>query len=605
MKPAAFYFILKMVITAFLAISTIAVADESGRFPGFSTHRYGDEQVVTFNYFPDIRVHINIAAAADFDPQKPVGLALFALPNGNSIEQTIGKIVQPEDNWHFGIQHIGAQTRFLRQQIDDYNLVTVYLEANQRSWPMWKSQHSNYAEIVKSLVEHLSSYFRDCDPFVILTGHSGGGRFIFSVLDAYPEIPNFVRRICFLDSNYGYEDIYGDQIIRWLNASDKNCLSVLAYNDSIALYNGKPFVSATGGTWYRSKMMQQYLSNTFEFSTTEDDDFIRHKALDGRIQILLKKNPGREIFHTVQVEKNGFIHTMLSGTATENAGYVYYGDRVYDDWIQPDALEYPNFQVPLRSPSAPGGSQFMDSLKQMSRDEKQAAILNELRKGNLPYFLRKLKTLELTTADGDGKMHRVKYRVMPDYLAVGSDSDYCRIPVTPAVAQQVANQFGATLPTRKLVDHIYREAEIKIAPVTYTPVERQNETIEKFVLHNSAIEQQRVEAGGVPGQLIAGHKKDVVLSNKIVDPARPNHVVIYGWHKLDGIRIQPLTNIHIDWYVDYSHGARLIDSEIFIDEERTTVQAVLRDPVLYKLLSDEDAPMLQPSYLPDDGIPSK
>ncbi|MCB0262166.1 MAG: hypothetical protein KDH98_03340, partial [Calditrichaeota bacterium] len=115
MKPAAFYFILKMMIPVILAISTIAVADESRQFPGFSTHPYGDEQVVSFNYFPEIQIHINVAATTDFDPQKPVGLALFALPNGNSIEQTVGKIVQPEDDWHFGIQHIGAQTRFLRQ----------------------------------------------------------------------------------------------------------------------------------------------------------------------------------------------------------------------------------------------------------------------------------------------------------------------------------------------------------------------------------------------------------------------------------------------------------------------------------------------------------
>ena len=49
MKPAAFYFILKMMIPVILAISTIAVADESRHFPGFSTHPYGDEQVVSLH----------------------------------------------------------------------------------------------------------------------------------------------------------------------------------------------------------------------------------------------------------------------------------------------------------------------------------------------------------------------------------------------------------------------------------------------------------------------------------------------------------------------------------------------------------------------------
>ena len=46
---------------------------------------------------------------------KPVLLVFYALPNGNTIEQTIGKAIGPGDDWHFDIQHIGAQTRFLRE----------------------------------------------------------------------------------------------------------------------------------------------------------------------------------------------------------------------------------------------------------------------------------------------------------------------------------------------------------------------------------------------------------------------------------------------------------------------------------------------------------
>ncbi len=600
MKMTYLTYLLSM--SMFVFIATICVAEE---LPGFKTSPYYDEQVTTFNYIPDIRVHINAPSADSFDPDKPVALALFALPNGNTIEHTVGKVLKADDDWHYDIQHIGAQTRFLRQKTDDYNLVTVYLEARQKSWPTWKSQTPGYDEIIKTLVEYIKSYFRDYDPFVILTGHSGGGRFIFSFMDAFEQIPDYVDRICFLDSNYGYEHSYGDQMMQWLNASTDHYLSVLAYNDSVALYNGQPIVSPTGGTWYRSRMMQKYFENYYAFTSTEDSEFIRHEALDGRIKILLKKNPEQKILHTVQVERNGFIHTMLTGTVMESDGYEYYGERIYSDLVQADELIKSNFQIPLRSPDAMNGTQFMQSVINMSFSDRENAILQELLTGNIPYFIRELKTYETSSQDANGNAHTVIYRVMPDYLAIGADSNYCRIPMGPITAQKAADFFGACMPTRKLVDDIYQNAEIKLAPVTYAPVGNNNETVQKFVEHNTAIEGQLVSAGALPGQLIGGTKKDVVLSNKIIDPARPNHVVIYGWHQLNGDPIQPLTNIHVDWYVDYSHGIRLLDSEISVDGSLQTIQNILKDAVLYKILSDESGVMSQPTYIVDSELPAR
>ena len=102
-------------LTVYRASFSSSSTEKSTRLPGFSTSLYFDEQVVTFKFYPDIRIHINAAAVDSFDVSKPVGLALYALPNGNTIEQTVGKILEPGDDWHYDIQHIGAQTRFLRQ----------------------------------------------------------------------------------------------------------------------------------------------------------------------------------------------------------------------------------------------------------------------------------------------------------------------------------------------------------------------------------------------------------------------------------------------------------------------------------------------------------
>ena len=51
------------------------------------------------------------------------------------------------------------------------------------------------------------------------------------------------------------------------------------------------------------------------------------------MQFILKENPERQIFHTVQVERNGFIHCIVSGTTNEAKGYDYFGPRAYSPWI--------------------------------------------------------------------------------------------------------------------------------------------------------------------------------------------------------------------------------------------------------------------------------
>ncbi len=598
-------FLPRSVFSIIIVCSLFSVIRADVQLSGFRASPYFDEQVITFKWDPEIRIQVNAPSASAFDAAKPVGLTLFALPNGNTIEHTVGKVLNDGDDWHFDIQHIGAQTRFLREKITEYNLVTVYLEADQKSWPAWKSKYPDYAEIIKSLVEYLRAYFRDYNPFVILTGHSGGGRFSFSFMDAFTEIPDYVDRICFLDSNYGYENSYGDQMIRWINGSEKRYISVLAYNDSVALYNGEPIVSPTGGTWYRSRMMQRYFANYYTFTTTEDAEFIRHEALHGRIKILLKHNPEQKILHTVQVELNGFIHTMLTGTPLEEEGYTYYGERVYSNFVQNNLLIPQSVQIPLRNPDAMTGTEFMQYVLNMSFADRENAILNELLTGNIPYFIRNMTSIQTSSADANGTIHQIEYQVMPIYLAIGSDSDFCRIPMGPIAAQKAADFYGTSMPTPKMVDEIYQQAEIKLEPVTYAPVGNENEKVYKFVEHNSAIEAQRIAAGGQLGQLTGGTKKDVVLSNKIIDPNRPGHVVIYGWHQLNGDPIQSVTNIHIDTYVDYSHGIRMVDTEILVDNVAKNIRDILKDPVLYKILSNEAGVMVQPTYISEGTLPNK
>lgn len=252
-------------------------------------------------------------------------------------------------------------------------------------------------------------------------------------------------------------------------------------------------------------------------------------------------------------------------------------------------------QIPPRKVDAETGSEFMKRMIPLSLEEREEEIYKALAEGNMPEFLKKPVQLKGTFQDSVGKSHEIIYEVMPDYLAIGSDEDYCRIPMNPHTAQRLANLFGASLITSKISDHIYENAEVKLDPFFYKPVERENESIAKFILHNEQIEKQKSKANGRNGQLIAGIKKDVILSYHLAD--LPDRVVIYGWHKLDGNPIQPVYKGHVDWYVDYSHGIRLMNKEVILDSEVVSVSKILSDPILFKILSNEGKPMEQTEYL--------
>ena len=124
-------------------------------------------------------------------------------------------------------------------------------------------------------------------------------------------------------------------------------------------------------------------------------------------------------------------------------------------------------------------------------------------------------------------------------------------------------------------------------------------TVAVFLRHNEIVRasaQQRP-----PGTLVAGHKKDVVIANKVFK--MPGKVAIYGWHKPDGKPIQPLYTGHAASWVDYSHGIRLVSRRMMVDGVAKTIEEVLADPRLAPLLSNEGV-MLETRYQRADLAPS-
>ena len=200
----------------------------------------------------------------------------------------------------------------------------------------------------------------------------------------------------------------------------------------------------------------------------------------------------------------------------------------------------------------------------------------------------------------------VTYFVIPEYLAVGSDSDYFLSPMTPLLAQRICNALHCTLPTKKMVDQIYSTAPCKLRPQPIPPTPQMT-TVPVFSQHNDSVRSIRFPVlSQYPfGTLVGGTKKDVIISNRIyqnLNPNVPKPVVIYGWHQLNGTPIQPVYNGHEETYADYSHGIRLVLDSVLVDGVPKTFTQLLADPVLSVLVSDEGT-ILKPYYTLTGNVP--
>lgn len=230
------------------------------------------------------------------------------------------------------------------------------------------------------------------------------------------------------------------------------------------------------------------------------------------------------------------------------------------------------------------GTDFLRRLAGLGERERDAAIRDALLAGNLPSFLRRPVPIELHAEAGGRNGPRVTVCVLPDYLSVGTDDDHVLVPMSLDAALAVGNALGFTLPTRRLVDVIYAQARVRLSPQPMPPGDAMRTTA-YFARHNDTVRAQRAAAGSPPDALAAGHKKDLVLTNRLWEV--PGRLALYGWHRDARSPIQPLSIVHGARYADYSHGIRLVGATAFVDGAPRPIFEVLSDPRLAAALSDE------------------
>ncbi len=238
--------------------------------------------------------------------------------------------------------------------------------------------------------------------------------------------------------------------------------------------------------------------------------------------------------------------------------------------------------IPPRGAEARTGTEFAKATVSMSGPERQQAAVQEILKGNVPGFMHHLRPITLSRRLASGEESHAVVWVTPDYVAIGSDDDFLRMPLTLPSARTIAQAFGCVLPTTRIVDAVWQQADLHLTPNPLPPGPRMRSS-EYYLRHREIIEYQR---GNLAlDTLIAGHKKDVVLTSRL--DRQPGRIAIYGWHRKNGQPIQPLSTVHGARYADYSHGLRLVSIEVQVDGRPRSIYDVLEDPSLAPLVSSE------------------
>jgi hypothetical protein len=252
-------------------------------------------------------------------------------------------------------------------------------------------------------------------------------------------------------------------------------------------------------------------------------------------------------------------------------------------------------KIPSRPAGGMNGSEFARSIHELQGAQREQLIVEQLKAGNLPDFLRRLVPVHFSQTSGDGKTTTVTLFAMPDYLSIGSNKDFIRIPMGLHAATAIADQFGFILPTKKIVDAIFSQSAFTLKPAPL-PAGAQMTSTAYYLTHNKMVRDQRLALGYPLGELISGHKKDVVMTNRLA--AKQGKVAIYGWHRPSGVPIQPLSTVHGSHYADYSHGIRLISATALLDGQPCSIWTILEDPALAGVLSDEGAVRVARQLMP-------
>lgn len=155
-----------------------------------------------------------------------------------------------------------------------------------------------------------------------------------------------------------------------------------------------------------------------------------------------------------------------------------------------------------------------------------------------------------------------------------------RFDVTAEGAQRIADQLGAILPTPRILQLIWEQADVRLKPCTL-PADSAMASTARMIEHSKCVDS------GIAGRkgLIANVGKYWVLTNRLAE--KRNVAANYGWFVKGQRPIQTVGMRHDTSHTDYSQVLRLIKPTIRVDGREVDIRQVGRSPELWGLVSDE------------------
>ncbi|MCE9624906.1 MAG: hypothetical protein K8R69_05555 [Deltaproteobacteria bacterium] len=268
--------------------------------------------------------------------------------------------------------------------------------------------------------------------------------------------------------------------------------------------------------------------------------------------------------------------------------------------------------LPKRPDNALSGSQFVEKvlgvdlekfktnprqLGTLSKVDRENAILEQIELGNIPEFLRRPKAVILKGPDGG----EVKTYVMPDYIAIGSNEDFIRVPLSPILAQALARKYDLSLPTKTIVEETYSQAGKRIVGPSYShpeEFEANSAYLDSSGFYLRSDQDIKSQLQGVPlGTLVAGGKKELVVSPHVAirfagAPAS-EAIDFYGLYDSDGIPIQRTPGHGREGgyrHTEYALGVRFVSPVVVVttasgDRKVMRMDEALRDPEIAKMMN--------------------
>jgi hypothetical protein len=317
--------------------------------PGFPEYSLSKSraalEAVRIESTEDGRSYTNVALPYVRD--NPTEVVVYATPNGNTLEQTLGRTRGGADSFRYDVQHVLAQLRLYRSLMPDHNVVLVVLEAPDLSWPSWQSKHTDAPKRAAALILGAAPFAQDAS--IVVASHSGGGALLFALIDRPGPLDRRLEKFVFLDSNYFFEVQMGhaDKLAAWIKKEATRRLIVIAYDDRKITLHGKAVVSAKGGSYRAThRMIDAFRNRGFALREDTLGPYARYRSREGRLDFRIHLNATNKILHSALVsDENGLVFALAQGRGEKVEMQAHFqGPRLFEAFIDEAAPEEATLQ---------------------------------------------------------------------------------------------------------------------------------------------------------------------------------------------------------------------------------------------------------------------